>query len=65
MTTQADIIAELRSLKTLVRQFLKAVQHVPFRAIDCDQHLVNDLECKLLDATRSRPYRSRQGIKVK
>jgi hypothetical protein len=64
MRTPADINAELKELKSLVRKFLKAVQHVPLRAIDCNQDLVNDLECKLLDATRSRPSRSRRVSKV-
>ena len=42
---------ELIGLKGLVREFLDAIEHVPFRAIDCDQESVYTLLNKLIDAT--------------
>lgn len=38
---------ELEELKGLVRDFIKATQHVPFRAVDCDQETVYTLWDKL------------------
>lgn len=45
---------ELVELKTLVKQFLGEIEHVPFRAIDCDQEVVYYLREKLVYATRSK-----------
>ena len=42
---------ELIELKGLVREFLDAIEHVPFRAVDCDQEMVYTLYNKLIDAT--------------
>ena len=42
---------ELIELKSLVREFIDAIKHVPFRAIDCDQESVYTLWNKLIDAT--------------
>ena len=42
---------ELIKLKSLVREFIDAIEHVPFRAIDCDQETVYTLWNKLIDAT--------------
>ena len=43
---------ELIELKSLVREFIDAIEHVPFsRAIDCDQESVYTLWNKLIDAT--------------
>lgn len=41
---------ELDELKGLVRDFLKATEHVPFRAVDCDQEIVYTLWDKLTRA---------------
>ena len=41
---------ELEELKSLVRDFLKATEHVPFRAVDCNQEEVYDLWDKLIRA---------------
>ena len=45
---------ELEALKVLVRQFLEAIEYVPFRAIDCDQNTVEDLWEKLADAVEEQ-----------
>ena len=42
---------ELIELKSLVREFIDAIEHVPFRAVDCDQETVYTLWNKLIDAT--------------
>lgn len=42
---------ELIELKSLVREFIDAIQHVPFRAVDCDQESVYTLWNKLIEAT--------------
>lgn len=42
---------ELEELKGLVRDFIEATQHVPFRAVDCDQETVYTLWNKLIEAT--------------
>jgi len=55
--TDRDLAAELKALKSLVRMYLKAVEHVPFRALDCDQKLVFDLESQLWEATAVRRRR--------
>lgn len=55
--TDRDTFAELKALKALVRQYLKAVEHVPFRALDCDQKLVFDLESQLREAAAARRIR--------
>jgi hypothetical protein len=44
---------ELKELKQLVNDFLDAIYHVPFRAVDCDQDTVADLWEKLADAVDS------------
>jgi hypothetical protein len=47
---------ELRDLRRLVREFLKEVHYVPFRAPDCDPELVDVLRKKLIKASRFRTY---------
>ena len=42
---------ELIELKSLVREFIDSIEHVPFRAVDCDQETVYTLWNKLIDAT--------------
>ena len=42
---------ELIELKGLVREFIDAIEHVPFRAVDCDQESVYALWNKLIEAT--------------
>ena len=42
---------EIIELKGLVREFMDAIEHVPFRAVDCDQKTVYTLWNKLIDAT--------------
>ena len=44
---------ELKELKRLVSEFLDATYYVPFRAVDCNQQLVEDLWEKLADAVDS------------
>ena len=44
---------ELQELKDLVNQFLDATYYVPFRAVDCNQQLVEELWEKLVDAVDS------------
>ena len=51
--TNNDAQHELIELKGLVREFIEAMEHVPFRAVDCDQELVEDLWEKLADAVDS------------
>ena len=41
---------ELQELKQLVNEFLDAIYYVPFRAVDCNQQLVEDLWEKLAEA---------------
>lgn len=41
---------ELIALKNLVKEFLKEVQYVPFRAVDCDQHTVYNLLNEMVKA---------------
>ena len=41
---------ELTGLKSLVKEFLKEVQYVPFRAVDCDQHTVYNLLNEMVKA---------------
>lgn len=48
---------KLTELKTLVNQFLDATYYVPFRAVDCNQELVEDLWEKLADAVDSERKR--------
>ncbi len=45
-----EIVDELKTLKSLVGQFLKETMYVPFRAVDCDQDKVEELWEKLSDA---------------
>ena len=47
------ITLELQELKQLVNEFLDAIYHVPFRAVDCDQDTVEDLWEKLANAVDS------------
>ena len=42
---------ELIELKSLVREFIDEIEHVPFRAVDCDQEAVYTLWNKLIEAT--------------
>jgi beta-xylosidase len=54
MKTDAEyfkIKNELIELKGLVREFIDAIEHVPFRAVDCDQESVYTLWNKLIKAT--------------
>lgn len=51
------IKSELTELKDLVNQFLGATYYVPFRAVDCDQQLVEDLWEKLANAVDSERKR--------
>jgi hypothetical protein len=60
MMTKDNIIAakafiqvrdELVELKSLVREFIDEIEHVPFRAVDCDQEAVYTLWNKLIEAT--------------
>jgi hypothetical protein len=44
---------QLQELKQLVSEFLDATYYVPFRAVDCDQQLVEDLWEKLTEAVDS------------
>jgi hypothetical protein len=46
---------ELNSLKSLVRRFLKEIEYVPMRAVDCDQDEVERLMKSLSEATRKNP----------
>ena len=46
-----DLRTELAALKSLVRVFLRAIEHVPFRAVDCDQTEVDELRILLLEAS--------------
>lgn len=46
--------SELEELKSLVRSFLKEIEHVPFRAVDCDQETVRDLMGRLERATKNK-----------
>lgn len=40
-----------QDLKSLVREFLEEIKHVPMRAVDCDQEKVRELMKKLHKAT--------------
>lgn len=42
---------ELDELKSTVRAFLKEIEYVPMRAVDCDQDKVEKLLKKLVKAT--------------
>lgn len=39
--------SELEELKSLIRVFLKEIDNVPFRAVDCDQKTVRGLLVRL------------------
>jgi hypothetical protein len=43
-----------KELKSLVRRFLKEIEHVPFRAVDCDQEAVKDLKARLKRAIKNK-----------
>lgn len=43
---------ELKSLKSLVRSFLKEIEYVPMRAVDCDQDEVKGLMVQLAEAAK-------------
>lgn len=45
---------ELEALKNTVREFLKEVQYVPFRAVDCDQNAVYNLLNEMVKAVGER-----------
>lgn len=45
---------ELNNLKFLVRSFLKEIEYVPMRAVDCDQDEVERLMAQLADAAKER-----------
>lgn len=45
---------ELNDLKNLVKQFLEETKSVPFRAVDCDQNIVEELWYKLSNAVEER-----------
>ena len=45
MSKTAD--KKLQELKSLIRQFFKEIEYVPFRAVDCNQQRVNQLIEKL------------------
>lgn len=51
--------SELEDLKSLVRSFLAEIEHVPFRAVDCDQGTVKHLKGRLQRA--SEPSRKSKG----
>jgi len=42
-------MTEFEELKGIVRQFLEEIMYVPFRAVDCNQDVVEDLWEKLAD----------------
>lgn len=46
--------SELEGLKSLVRSFLEEIEHVPFRAVDCDQETVRGLMGQLERATKNK-----------
>lgn len=52
MTNQEvnDLRNELANLKSLVNRFLDSIYDVPFRAVDCDQKLVESLWKELCKA---------------
>lgn len=52
MTNQEvnDLRNELADLKSLVNRFLDSIYDVPFRAVDCDQKLVESLWKELCKA---------------
>lgn len=52
---------ELKKLKKLVRQFLRELRWVPFRAIDCDQIAVEELWLALEDATKPKRRKKRKN----
>lgn len=45
---------ELKELKDLVKQFLEELMYVPFRAVDCNQDVVEDLWEKLADIVEEK-----------
>lgn len=55
MTTQEvdDLRKELADLKSLVNRFLESIYYVPFRAVDCNQNLVESLWEELCEAVES------------
>ncbi len=50
---------ELKSLKTLVRKFLKETRYVPYRCVDCDP-TVHDLIDQMYAAVK--PSRKRKKV---
>lgn len=46
--------SELEELRSLVRNFLEEIEHVPFRAVDCDQEAVKDLKVRLKRAIKNK-----------
>lgn len=51
---KVEKMPELDRLKALVRMFLDEISFVPFRAIDCDQIMVDELWWRLREATERR-----------
>ena len=51
---RGKIQRELEELKGLVRDFIKEVQYVPFRAVDCDQDAVYNLLNEMVKAVGER-----------
>jgi hypothetical protein len=49
-----DLRDELQRLKFLVQRFLKEIQYVPMRAIDCNQDKVEYLMTKLHVASQKK-----------
>ncbi len=49
---------KLRELKKAVREFLHEIEFVPFRAVDCDQELVDNARAKV---AKLSGYRSKYG----
>ena len=45
---------ELEELKSLVKEFFKEIEYVPFRAVDCNQEKVYELIEKLEKALAKR-----------
>lgn len=45
---------EQEELKSFVKEFLEETKYVPFRAVDCDQNIVEELWYKLSNAVEER-----------
>ena len=51
---EMDDAEKLKKLRGLVRKFLREIEGVPMRAVDCDQEKVNRLWEQLADASGFR-----------